>query len=77
MVIIKSEIEKEAAYFMACILMPKRLVEKKNEQFVREYPLQTSLSRYARKNKQRLEYLFDFFQVSKGSGIPLGRTENN
>ena len=64
----KPEEEKEADYFAACFLMPKRLLEIKNAEFEQSYVQQTSffqISATQEKNKQRIEYLSNFFQVSK------------
>lgn len=64
----KPESEKEADYFAACFLMPKSLMEMKNAEFEKNYVPQISLflnSDTQEKNKQRIEYLSNFFQVSK------------
>ena len=64
----KSESEKEANYFAACFLMPKGLMEMKHTEFEKNYEPQMSLFinfDTQEKNKQRIEYLSEFFQVSK------------
>ncbi len=64
----KPELEKEADYFAACFLMPEKLLEQKKIEFEKTYNHQLGLFQETQiqdKNNNLVEYLCDFFKVSK------------